>query len=469
MNRRGFLRAAGACGLMGATGAFARFSQTAHATGLNDYKALVCVFLSGGMDAADTVLPYDMPSYDALSSIRSGLFGRYGVGSGLSSRDHNNLLPIMPDNSADFGARAFALPPELAPVKSLFDAGNAAIIGNVGPLVEPTNRKSFADKTVQRPARLFSHNDQRSNWLALGPEGTRHGWGGRLADAATGADRASSSKFAAISIGGHNVFVSGETVRPFSAPSNDKLDFDYMRRRSYLSSGKNSDMARQIIKDQFANLDIAAGNAFAEDMINYNGAAVSKIDEYGPAIANAPAFSTAFPNSKLGERLGAVARAISARQQLGVNRQVFFVRMSGFDTHNSQSTKLPALHTELGAALGQFYAAMEELGLSNNVTTFTGSDFGRTLFDNGDGTDHGWGGHHFVMGGAVNGNHIYGDMPAMDPESDRYTEKRGRMIPSVSVEQYAATLGAWFGLSDAELDAVFPNLGNFDTRNLGFV
>ncbi len=469
LSRRNFLTATGAAGLLGLTGTMASLAPNAFAANTSGYKALVCVYLDGGMDQADTILPCDETSYNALKDLRSGLYGTYNVGNGQSSRDLENINLLTPTNSADFGSRKFGLPQELSPITDMFNAGNAAIIGNVGPLIEPTTRQSFETPGNKLPKRLFSHNDQRSTWMSQGTEGTMYGWGGKFADILAEADATQNKQFSTISTDGNNVFLAGESIRQFSAPVGGASNYNYLTRKWYLSSGSQSDKAREILKEHFASLGQSTSNLYMQDLMGYNKLSVDNLDAFLPAIEKAAPIQTVFPNTKLAKQLRTVAETISIQSELNVHRQVFYVRLGGFDTHDSQARKLPELHTELAQAISTFYAALSEIGMFDNVTLFTASDFGRTLIDNGDGTDHGWGGHQFVVGGAVNGNRIYGTLPDYDLEATYYTKKRGRLIPSVSVDQYAATLGAWFGLSPAELQTIFPNLGNFDNNNLGFV
>jgi len=468
LSRRKFLRTASAAGVIASTGAIS-FPMSASAANVEGYKALVCVFLEGGMDQTDTILPYDQYSFDALKTLRSSLFDSYGVGSGTSSRDLNNLLPIYPDNGSDFGTRQFAMPGQLSPLKELFDRGNMAIIGNVGPLVEPMNRARFEAAGSKKPKRLFSHNDQRSTWVSQGTEGTMYGWGGKFADIMANADPSGNNRFSAISVDGNDVFLAGENVRQFTAPVGGGSSYDYLSRKWYYSSGYGADRTREIMKEHLANAGMASQNLYKRDVMGFNKRAMENLDAFLPVYENAPALNTMFADDKLGKQLRTVAETISIQSQLNVSRQVFFVRIGGFDTHEGQHHDLPAKQAEIANGLASFYAAMEELGMHDQVTLFTASDFGRTVIDNGNGTDHGWGGHQFVMGGAVNGNKIYGLMPEMDLGLDYYTADRGRLIPTVSVDQYAATLGAWFGLSGSELRTIFPNLSNFDAQNLGFV
>ncbi len=468
-SRRSFLTASGAIGLLGGSGLLNIVNNTAHAANTSGYKALVCVFLKGGMDHADTILPYDQASHQALAGLRQDLFSAYGVGTGTSSRDRENLLELVPDNDADFGGRRFALPPELSPIKDLFDAGNAAIIGNVGPLIEPTSRTAMSNHSAQIPKRLFSHNDQQSTWMSQSTEGAQYGWGGRFADATSGSDLDGAGRFAAISTSGNDVFLSGENIRQFSAPRKSSDSIRYLSQRWYLGSGSSSDAARQLLKEHFSNSGLDNSNIFMKDHATYNARAISNLDVFLPALEAAGDFGSEIPSTKLGKQLQTVARTISVNQQLGTNRQVFYVTMGGFDTHSNQARSLPELHTQLAQAISGFYAALASINMQNSVTLFTASDFGRTTVDNGDGTDHGWGAHHFVVGDAVQGRRIYGTIPEADLSSEAYTASRGRLIPSVSVDQYAATLGSWFGLADSELHAVLPNLQNFSDGNLGFV
>ena len=468
INRRRFLQSSSATGFAAGTGLLAAMgSSRAFAADTSGYKALVCVFFKGGMDSLDLILPTDAASHDALAALRPGLFGAYGVGSGASSRDRENILKINPSNSSDFGGREFGFAPEMSGLQSLFEAGDAAILGNVGPLIEPTTRASMDNFSAQIPDRLFSHNDQQSTWMSFGTEGAQSGWGGRFIEAALKEDAISNSTFAAISTSGNDVFLSGDNVRQFSAPSNPQ-SADILRQKWRLGSGYNSDAARAILRDHLASSGIESTNLFGQDLIGVNSRAIQNVETYKAAIESGTAVATVFPESKLGGQLKTVANTIAVRNALNVRRQIFFVSIGGFDTHDSQKNSMPGLQTEISTSITAFQAAMVELGLSDSVTLFTGSDFGRTAIDNGDGTDHGWGAHHFIVGGAVQGKRIYGALPEYDLSSQAYTESRGRLIPSVSVDQYAATLGGWFGLDQGEINEALPNLSNFTQKDLGF-
>ena len=469
INRRRFLQSSSAMGFAAGTGLLAAMgSSSAFAADTSGYKALVCVFFKGGLDSMDLVLPKDAASHDALADIRPGIFGAYGVGSGASSRDRANILKLNPTNSGDFGGREFGFAPEMSGLRGLFEAGNAAIIGNVGPLIEPTTRTTMDNFSAQIPDRLFSHNDQQSTWMSFGTEGTQSGWGGRFMEAALKSDGVSNPTFSAISTSGNDVFLSGDGVRQFSAPSNPE-SADILRQKWRLGSGRNSDAARAVLRDHLASIGVTSQNLYGKDLIGVNSRAIENVETYKAAIENGTAVATAFPESKLGTQLKTVANTMAVRNALNVRRQIFFVSIGGFDTHDNQKNSMPNLQAEISTSITAFQAAMTELGLSDNVTLFTGSDFGRTAIDNGDGTDHGWGAHHLVVGGAVQGKKIYGAIPEYDLGAQAYTESRGRLIPSVSVEQYAATLGGWFGLDQGELNTALPNLNNFTQKDLGFL
>jgi uncharacterized protein (DUF1501 family) len=460
-SRRNFLKSSIALPMMmsGGTmlGSLAGFS--AQAADTSGYKALVCVFLFGGMDCHDTILPYDQASYDDYAQIRASLLASYALEPGGSTRAREALLPLMP-SGADFGSRQFGLPPQLGGLHQLFDQGRAAIVGNVGPLIEPTTVTGIGSNAVQLPARLFSHNDQQSTWMSFAPEGSSLGWGGRFGDAAAQSNANAEAIFSQIALSGNSVFLNGDLVSPYQISVNG------------VPSIRLIELAGQALgptlRDHFASEGSNRSNLFERDFINLSQVSLDANDTLDSALQNGSPLSTVFPDSDLGAQLKAVAQTINVRDTLGASRQVFFVALHGFDTHSAQATSLPALQQDLGDSIAAFYTATEELGIANEVTTFTAADFGRTLTVNGDGTDHGWGGHHFVVGGAVNGGDIYGDIPVsqLGHEQDA---GNGRLIPSVAVEQFAAPLGSWFGLNDTELNAALPGLVNFPAGPLNFI
>lgn len=426
------------------------------------YRALVCVFLFGGMDCHDTLIPFDQTSYNANAQIRQSLFAQYANIQGGSTRARDRLLALSPTNASALGGREFALPEALAPLRDLFALGDAAVVANVGPLLEPTTRTQFRARSVSTPARLFSHNDQQSTWMASAPEGARLGWGGRLGDMAIASSANSRTAFTAISASGNAIWLTGEQALQFQVGSNGPQQINAINRTRLYNSAR----APVLLSDQIQDVGDLRTNIFERDVASIYRASIANNRDLQVAISAQAPFSTVFPtNNSLASQLNIVARIIAARGALGVNRQVFFVSMGGFDTHSGQAPSLASLHQRLSSALRAFYDTTVELGVANDVAAFTASDFGRTLTVNGDGTDHGWGAHHFVVGGALNGGRILGSPPpaAVNHEQD---SGNGRLIPVLAVEQYAASLARWFGLTDNEIRDALPGIVNFDINAL---
>ena len=438
--------------------------MTASAADTSGYKALVCVFLKGGMDGADTILPADRESHDALAVHRGDLFRAYGVGSGSSSRDPENVLRL--DTARDFGGQRFGLPRELEGLHGLYTSGRLAVVGNVGPLIEPTTRSGMESRSARVPERLFSHNDQQSQWMSMGLEGRRLGWGGQFADRVAPTS-GSGRTFTSITASRPDSFLNAIQTRQYPARAKGSVTLRTLT--DVYRLGRDNDEARAIMANHFASGGYASDNLLMRDLAAGNGRTQADNATFDAAVQGAPAFTTVFPDTKLGKQLETIARVISIRGALCVSRQLLYASMGGFDTHANQSSEIPARHREIGPALKAFSDAMDELGTSESVTLFTASDFGRTVTINGSGTDHGWGNHHLVMGGAVKGGEIYGDIPAYDFSLESYAKTRGRLIPGISVDQYAGTLGRWFGLADDEMSDALPNLGNFSTKDLGFM
>lgn len=462
-SRRDFLKSATAMSLGGAAGfAFDLNRFNAFAADVSGYKALVCVFMFGGMDGHDTVIPYDTPSYNQYAGIRSALLSEYNGLVGGSTRTRDRLLPLNLINASDFPGRQFALPPELGPLHELIDQGNGAIVSNVGPLVVPMNRTEFRSGSAPRPPRLFSHNDQQSVWMASQPEGASFGWGGRIADMALTSAANPDSTFTAISASGNTVFLSGEIVGQYQVGSSGPAEIRGVGDNSFYGSQALPALLESHLRSEGQSLS----NVLRRDFVNVVDTSIDANRTLRDSFENASPFTTTFPNSRLGRQLQVVAQIIALRGTLGVSRQVFFVSTGGFDTHSNQANSIPNLHSNIAASMRSFYDATAELGVANDVTSFTASDFGRTLTVNRDGTDHGWGGHHFVVGGGVAGNRMYGDFPEAAIGHNQDTNN-GRLIPTTSVDQYAATLGGWFGLNNTELRDALPGLTNFSNQDIG--
>ena len=458
LSRRNFLQRAAAGSLALGGGLTSFLSTTAARAANNDgYKAIVCLYLDGGLDNYDTILPYDRASYDGYAAIRQSLLSQYESAAGGSTRRFDRLLPLSPRNSADFGGRAFAMTEEMAPLHSLFQREKASIIANVGPLIEPMNRSQFESGSRARPPRLFSHNDQKSAWLALAPEGAREGWGGRFCDAALSANANTQPRFTAVSLTGNEVFLSGANTQQFTISTGTAetvREFNY-RSEAFTGNARLNPLVHQLIEEHFRTDGAERANIYERDLASLRSSGIAASEAYREAQLGAPDLGVTFENSRFGREMEAVARMISIHNAIGAQRQIFMVTLSGFDSHAGQATGLPRAQRQVAQAISSFQTAMERLGLENNVTLFTASDFGRTLSINGDGSDHGWGGHQFVVGGAVNGGQIFGDIPPYTLDHD-LDSGRGRLIPTTAVEQFAYPLGRWFGLSDAEISTALP-------------
>ena len=464
INRRLFLKTAGAAAITSAALSARPISFNAHAANTGGYKALVCVFLLGGLDNHDVLLPYDQSSYATFSNARQSLLSRQG-----SARERSALLSIIPNESSLLGGRQVALPPEMPQMKALFDRSQAAIVSNVGPLIEPVSRTTFESGAARLPPRLFSHNDQQATWQASAPEGAQFGWGGLFADAVLGSGaNAGGAEFTTIASTEVGPFLTGRSARAYNVDVSGAATVNALER---LRGADLSSEERQMLENLQTQLRADGFNGshiLERDFANAVNGGFRSNATYDQARGASGGLSTTFPEGPLGQQLRSVAETIAVRGQLSVSRQIFYVGVGGFDTHSEQAQNLPLLLSEIDGGVSAFHSAMEELGVGNDVTLFTASDFGRTLAVNGDGTDHGWGGHSFVVGGSVRGRQIYGSVPdfSLGHEAD---SGGGRLIPSVSVEQFAAPLGRWFGLSESELGAALPNLTNFDADQVPFL
>lgn len=465
LSRRHVLKGVGAAGFAGGVASLTGLgANQAWAAGTSGYKAMVCIYLYGGLDGTDTVLPYDIASHNQLKSIRRDLLNPT-----RTSRHVENLLKLNPENSDVFEGREFAMPQDLEPLHAMFERGDLAILGNVGSLVEPVNRTQMINGSAILPPRLGSHNDHTALWQSMGVEGVNRGWGGLFMDRVLSAAPDHSRVFGTIATQDMDVFLAGEQAAPFRIGINGVDQADIYSDRGTLGNTERRDPARERIRDFLRNRDLRNANLLEQDIAALQSDAIHNSERLHSAQSLQRPLSTQFLDDTLSQQLRAVAQTIQIRHALDVSRQIFYVTLRGFDTHNNQSALLPDLHTQIANAMSSFRSAMIELGEWDNVVMFTASEFGRSTVENGIGTDHGWGGHHFIAGGAVNGKRIYGDIPYPEIESERFTVNRARIIPEISVDQYAATLGSWFGLDQSELRASLPNLANFDQQNLGFM
>lgn len=449
--RRAFLRRAGQLGLAGvatpwalnlaAIGEAAAFTAT-------DYKAIVCVFLYGGNDYGNTLVPFDNANYVKYAAIRTG------IATPQASLAATVLAPATPLP----GGMQLALAPELAPLKVIFDAGRMAVQLNVGPLVQPTTLAQYNAKSVPLPPKLFSHNDQQSVWQSSQPEGSVLGWGGRMGDLALSNN--GKATFTCVSVTGNAVYLAGQTAQAYQVSSSGAVPINGIKNGVY-GSAACATALNALVSQTSSNYMESAYSQTTQRSIAAEGTVTSATS----GVALATPFNTANP---LAMQLQMVAKMIAGRSTLDVKRQVFMVSLGGFDTHDFLPQNHPVLLGQVAEALKSFYDATKELGIDDKVTAFTASDFGRTLASNGDGSDHGWGSHHFVVGGAVNGKKYYGTAPAI-AVNGADDVGQGRLLPTTSVDQFAATLASWFGVSGSELKLVVPNIVNYSAQNLGFV
>jgi uncharacterized protein (DUF1501 family) len=438
----------------------------AQGAGGSNYRALVCVYLQGGNDGHGTVIATDSDSFAAFTQARSGAPGlAYPL---------NELLPITLKTPQS--GRTFALNPSLGGVQNLFNAGRAAIVANMGTLVTPATKAQINANSVPLPDSLFSHFDQTAAWQAIASNlgsGEHVGWGGAIADAIEAMNLNSNSMFTCISTAGNALFLAGQSSFQLNVTPAGPIPIYGLAQPPFGAPAATNALSSILANDET--------NLFAQEyqtVINRSIQAQSMLTSaMAPAgtggVANPPQYldpvTTKLTDNPLAASLQTVARIIAGRASLGVTRQIFYVQLGSFDTHDGQAQTHARLLTQLGSAFEYFDGVMVNMGLSNSVTSFTISDFGRTLTSNSDGTDHGWGSHHFVVGGAVQGQNMYGQYPVIG-SNQANDLGAGRLIPTTAVEQYAGTLASWFGLSDGQIRNVFPNFGNFGTSPyLGFI
>jgi uncharacterized protein (DUF1501 family) len=470
--RRAFLKRAGALTLSGTALPFAlnlAAMGEACAFDATDYKALVCVFLYGGSDYANTVVTYDTPSYNLYDAVRGASNG------GISIAQGDLAATVLTPTIALPNGRQYALNPAMTGMANLFNTGKAAVQLNVGPLVTPLTKTQYLSqdrKTYPIPPKLFSHNDQQSIWQSSSPEGSTIGWGGNLGDLALSSN--SSSLFTCISVTGNTVFLSGDTAQQYQVSTSGAVPVKGVKSNIYNSSAASAALRTLMTQSRTDLIESEYNKVNARSIL-----AETQVS----AALGSVSITTPFPTgNSLADQLKVVARLIAARGALGTKRQVFLVSLGGFDLHQGMVVNQPILLGKVSAAMTAFYNATVEMGLADKVTAFTASDFGRTLQSNGGGADHGWGSHHFMVGGAVKGAAFYGTAPPVSvgsttAASDQWHVGQGRLLPSTSVDQYAATLAQWFGVAASELPGILPNLKRFGVQagrpdypsNMGFM
>jgi uncharacterized protein (DUF1501 family) len=504
-SRRHFLRQATALASLGtgvplalnlaAVGAAA--AQTA-----SGYKALVCLYLGGGNDTFNTLLATDTASWSAYTGVRQlgsdpialrapGTAPVAGAAAGSPDR-LGGVLPLNPLTALP-GGRSLALHPLLGSMATMFNVDRRlAVVSNVGPLLVPTTKAQVAQPAHPKPPKLFSHNDQSSTWLSGGTEGSVRGWGGRLADRMLSANQR--AIFTAVSSAGTSVWLAGEQVRPYAVGTSGATRMGIDTSGRIFGSADVGAALQRIATTGTGHVLRADHAAVSRRSIEAEADLRALLPAANTAPYGTPGITGADPllqydnpltggrsSNGLAVQLQIVARMIGAASALGTRRQVFYVNLGGFDTHDNQNRNHADLMARLAHGLKYFDDVLGALGLRDAVTTFTASDFGRTFTSNGDGTDHGWGAHHFVMGGAVRGGQVYGQIPVLAAKNANNNNfdgspdqlGNGALLPSTSVDQYAATMARWFGATETDLtgsaSSLFPRLSGFGSRDLGFM
>jgi uncharacterized protein (DUF1501 family) len=447
VNRRSFIRYASLAAAGSAAGLRPFGALNSLAQGAPDYKALVCVFLFGGNDANNTLVPFDTTGYANYASIRGPLV--------LPQTGTGSLIQLAQ-------APNFALNPNLPDIASLFDSKAAALVTNVGTLVAPTTKTGYQHGATV-PTNLFSHPDQQLEWQNASQSGsTQTGWAGRIADTLNSSYNPGGMVPMITSVAGDTLFCNGAASTPVSVSPGNLAG-------ASCSEGTTECAAQQATAQALLQFDSGLSLVQADNTITSSAYNYAKV--LTAATSSVSPLKTVFPpKNGLASQLMQIAQIIQVRAALGVSRQIFFAGIGNFDTHSGQIDLQGQLLAEISPALAAFYQATQELGVASNVTTFTMSDFSRTFQPNSNlGTDHAWGSHHIVIGGAVKGGQMYGTFPTLALGGPDDSGTNGRWVPTTGSVQYAATLASWFGVSPSQMATIFPNIGSFPTMNLGFV
>ncbi len=412
----------------------------------NDHKAIVCIYLAGGCDSFNMLLPADGTAYDAYKNVRQNI-----------ALEKNQILGLTPTTSQGFDVGVHH---KLPGVKNLFDNQKLAFIANVGNLIQPVTRTEFLNKSVPLPDQLFSHNSQEDQWQILNNETRGNpGWGGRMIDLT----ETSSTVPTGINLAGYNAWILGKTTSPYKLRPSGVVTYSGMTNTASVADMKRRELFMKMMdQSKFEH-------PFEKSYIQLHNNSMSISQKVKDAVDSLAPITTEVPTgNSFAQGLMAAAKMIASQETLNMKRQVFFVRAGGYDTHDSQLASMETLFKTLDDGIDMFQKALDEYGVADRTLCFTASEFGRTLTGNGDGTDHGWGSHVFAFGNPVKGGEIYGTMPVLEvngPDDSR----NGRIIPTLSVDQYASSIADWFGFNETERLSLFPNLTNFNNKIIPFI
>ncbi len=424
----------------------------ASASNFTDYKALVCLFLNGGNDSFNMLIPRQQNAYNEYSQVRGGVGGS---GLAIPRTDLHQITSSLQNTSAGSGYSDFGIHPDLPYLKTLYDQGDLAFVSNVGSLIEPTSLVQYNDGSKPKPEGLFSHPDHQIHWQTLVPQvrgSSPKGWAGRMAEIMSHANQQSNIAMN-ISLSGANVLQSGTTTVPYITDPGGVVELSNYAQDPTLALAVD-DILGQHYQSIYSKTLAQANRKSIDASVAFKTALDSLSTPFDP--------STISSETNTYKRLSMVSKIMEARTALSMDRQIFFVERGGWDHHNELLAPQSGLFIELNEAIEIFWTAITNMGLQNNVVLYTASDFGRTLTSNGSGSDHAWGGNHFIISGSANGGEIYGKYPDLALNNSSTDLGRGRILPTTSVDTYMATLANWYGVPSSELSTVIPNVSNFN-------
>ena len=427
----------------------------ASASNFTDYKALVCLFLNGGNDSYNMLVPRQQSAYNEYEQVRGGVGG---TGLAIPRANLHQITSSLQNTSAGAGYSDFGIHPDLPYLKTLYDQGDLAFVSNVGSLIEPTSLVQYNDGSKPKPEGLFSHPDHQIHWQTLVPQvrgSAPKGWGGRMAEVMSHANQQSNIAMN-ISLSGANVLQSGTTTVPYITDPGGVVELKNYGQDPTLQLAVD-DILGQHYQSIYSKTLAHANRNSIDASVAFKSALDSLSTPFDPSVISG--------ETQTYKRLSMVSKIMEARTALSMNRQIFFVERGGWDHHNELLTPQSDLFIELNEAIEIFWTAIQSMGLQNNVVLYTASDFGRTLTSNGSGSDHAWGGNHFIISGSANGGEIYGEYPDLALNNSSTDLGRGRILPTTSVDAYMAELANWYGVPQSEMSTVIPNINNFSFSN----